>query len=360
MLDKVGSPAEDGSLDEAGSREEAGSVDEADSVNEADSADVAGSVDEADSADEAGSVDEAGSSLGARLRRRQIDEQSARSTTDGLAPAVPRQRDPATVPGDIGAAIETLGEQNPAAAQLLCLCAVLHKAPVPVDVFTRSLGRLPRPLGGVAPFQFNRLVAALVEPGLARRGADGLLVPEPVRTAVRDDLGEAASAVCRSYAGELVAAAVPDEVEASTSWPRWAALAPHLIASDAAHSTDQALRTAACRLVESLLHRGKARPARTIAAELHRGWRDVLGSDHPDTLRCAHELSRALIAAGALLPARKLLDDTVDRLVTRLGSSHPQTRVAAETRRGVLIRMGGMPRPDGARPKAAHRRRKQS
>lgn len=292
-----------------------------------------------------------GRSLGARLRRQQADE---------AARDVPRQREPAPVPVDVGAAIESLGDENPAAAQLLCLCAVLHEAPVPVDVFTRSLRRLPRPLGGVAPMQFNGLVAALIEPGLARRGPDGLLIPDSVRTAVCDDLGRAATEVCRAYAGELVAAAVPDDVEASATWSRWAALAPHLIASDAAHSTDEALRTAACRLVESLLHRGKARPARTIAAELHKGWRDVLGSDHPDTLRCAHELSRALIAAGALLPARKLLDDTVDRLVGALGASHPRTRAAAETRRGVLIRMGGMPRPDGPRGKAAHRRRKQS
>ncbi|MBM2616456.1 tetratricopeptide repeat protein [Actinoplanes sp. LDG1-06] len=275
------------------------------------------------------------------------------------APELPRQRPPAEVPDDIEGALATLSDQHPAAAQLLCLCAVLHAAPVPVDVFTRSLPLLPRPLGGVAPLQFNGLVAALVEPGLAQRSTQGLRLPEPVRDAVREELGDEASGVCRSYAGLLVAAAVPDDVAAPSSWPRWAALAPHLIASDAAHSADPALRRAACRLVVSLLHRGKARPARTIAAELHGGWSELLGPDHPDTLRCAHELARALVAAGALLPARKLLDDTVDRLVTKLGATHPQTRVAAETRRGVLLRMGGMPRPDKSHLKAAHRRRKQ-
>jgi hypothetical protein len=268
-------------------------------------------------------------------------------------PGLPRQRDPRAVPGDIAGAIETLAERHPAAAQLLCLCAVLHPAPVPVDVFTRSLGRLPQPLGGVAPLQFNGLVAALVELGLVQRADQGLRVPGPVREAVRDDLGEAVG-VCREYAGVLVAAAVPDEVERPSCWPRWAALAPHLIASGAARSTDPALRTAAYRLVESLLHRGKARPARTIATELHAGWRETLGPDHPDTLRSAHELARSLVAAGALLPARKLLDDTIDRLVGTLGPSHPQTRVTTETRRGVLLRMGGMPRS-----KPAHRRRKQ-
>ncbi|GAB2571019.1 hypothetical protein Aab01nite_05190 [Paractinoplanes abujensis] len=262
-------------------------------------------------------------------------------------------------PGDIEGALETLGERHPAAAQLLCLCAVLHPAPVPVDVFTRSLPILPRPLGGVAPLQFNGLVAALVEAGLMHRGHQGLRVPEPVRAAVRDDLGDEAAGVCRAYAGILVAAAVPDQVAEPSTWPRWAALAPHLIASGAAHSTDPVLRAAACSLVASLLHRGKARPARTIATELHTGWRETLGPDHPDTLRCAHELARSLVAAGALLPARKLLDDTVHRLVGTLGTTHPQTRVAAETRRGVLLRMGGMPRPDPSRAKAAHRRRKQ-
>lgn len=275
------------------------------------------------------------------------------------SPVVPKQRDPVPVPDDIGSALESIGEHHPAAAQLLCLCAVLHEAPVPIDVFTRSLDRMPPPLGGVAPLQFSGLVAALVEAGLIRRGVDGLRVPAPVRDAVREELGDQASGVCRAYAGLLVAAAVPDDVSAPSTWPRWAALAPHLVAADAAHSADPSLRSAACRLVVSLLHRGKARPARTIAADLHGGWRETLGPDHPDTLRCAHELARSLVAAGALLPARKLLDDTVDRLVSALGQNHPQTRVAAETRRGVLLRMGGMPRPDGGRGRAAHRRRKQ-
>ncbi|WP_250009190.1 tetratricopeptide repeat protein [Actinoplanes sp. M2I2] len=281
------------------------------------------------------------------------------TSIDPPRPEVPRQRKPTAVPGDLPAALEALGDRNPAAAQLLCLCSVLHRAPVPVDVFTRSLDRMPLPLGGVAQLQFNGLVAALVQSGLAQRAAGGLRVPEPVREAVRDDLGDEAAGICRTYAGVLIAAAAPDDVAEPSGWPRWAALAPHLIAADAAHSTDPALRAAACRLVVSLLHRGKARPARTIAAELHTGWRGLLGPDHPDTLRCAHELARSLVAAGALLPARKLLDDTVDRLVAALGQSHPQTRIAAETRRGVLLRMGGMPRPDGSRPKAAHRRRKQ-
>ena len=274
--------------------------------------------------------------------------------------AGPQQRERQSVPDDIGQAIERLGDGHPASAQLLCVCSVLHPAPVPIDVFTRSLDWLPRPLGGIAPLQFSGVVAVLVDAGLARRGAEGLRVPVPVREAVRDDLGDEASDVCRGYAGALVAAAVPDDVAAPATWPRWAALAPHLIAAGAAHSTDPALRAAACRLVVSLLHRGKARPARTVAAELHSGWRDLLGADHPDTLRCAHELARSLVAAGALLPARKLLDDTVERLVGALGPGHTQTRLAAETRRGVLLRMGDMPRPEAPRGKAAHRRRKQS
>ncbi|MEV4351169.1 hypothetical protein AB0J83_42470, partial [Actinoplanes sp. NPDC049596] len=68
-----------------------------------------------------------------------------------------------------------------------------------------------------------------------------------------------------------------------------------------------------------------------------------LGPDHPDTLAAAHELARALLATGALLPARALLDDTVTRMAGALGPTHPQTLAAAATRRGALLRIGGAP-----------------
>ncbi|MEV4347414.1 hypothetical protein AB0J83_23405, partial [Actinoplanes sp. NPDC049596] len=178
--------------------------------------------------------------------------------------------------------IDRLGEDDPAAAQLLCLCAVLHPAPVPVDVFTPGLPRLPRPLGAVPPSLVPGLVDILTAQGLAASGASGLTLPDPVRDAVQEDLGPSAVRVCRAYAGALIAAAAPAAVEDPATWPRWAALAPHLIAADAAHSPDPDLRAAARRLVTSLLHRGKPRPARTIAAELHTAWRADLGPDHPD------------------------------------------------------------------------------
>ncbi|MEU8819485.1 tetratricopeptide repeat protein [Actinoplanes sp. NPDC048796] len=240
-------------------------------------------------------------------------------------------------------AIDQLGDDNPAAAQLLCVCAVLHPAPLPVDVLTPGLPTLPRPLGEVTPSALPAVVETLTTQGLAATDAGGLTIPDQIRDAVRDNLGPEAVRVCRAYAGTLIAAAAPTEVENPSTWPRWAALAPHLIAADAAHSPDPALRTAAHRLVASLLHRGKPRPARTIAAELHAAWSAELGPDHPDTLTAAHELARSMLAAGALLPARALLEDTLNRMIQALGPTHPQTLSTAATRRGALLRLGGAP-----------------
>jgi hypothetical protein len=247
-------------------------------------------------------------------------------------------------------AIDRLGQEHPSAAQLLCLCCVLHPAPIPLDVFTRGLAGLPEPLGAVRAAGFGEVVGTLTAQGLAASGTGGLRIPEQVRSAVHDDLGAEAARVCRRYAGALVAAAVPQKVEDPATWPRWAALAPHLIAADAAHSADPDLRAAARRLVVSLLHRGKPRPARAIATELHASWRDHLGPDHPDTLAAAHDLSRAMLASGALLPARALLEDTVGRLIETLGAADPRTQAAAATRRGALLRLGG------AAGKPVHRR----
>lgn len=247
-----------------------------------------------------------------------------------------------TTPPAPGPAVDRLAGEHPAAAQLLCLCAVLHEAPLPIDVFGGpALAGLPPPLGRVTPAAVPELIATLAAAGLARTADRCVRLPAEVRAFVLDDLGTPAASICRSFAGGLLAAAAPAEVADPATWPRWAALAPHLIAADAEHTADPALRDAACRLVVSLLHRGRPRPARTIAASLHAQWRAMLGPDHPDTLRVAHELARSLLASGALLPARALLEDVATRMAR---TRHPQTRAAVETRRHVLVRIGGMPR----------------
>ncbi|NMO55673.1 tetratricopeptide repeat protein [Actinoplanes sp. TBRC 11911] len=188
-----------------------------------------------------------------------------------------------------GIAIDRLDRDHPAAAQLLCLCAVLASSPVPVDLFTRSLNLLPGPLGGVSPQDFYSLIDTLTSYGLVATGVDGLRTHPLVQEAVRVRLG-AAEDICRSYAGSLVTAALPPDSDDPSSWSRWVALAPHVLATGS--------RPAAYRLVLCLLRRASPHAARTMAADLHASWLAALGLDHPDTRRMAVALARAHQALG--------------------------------------------------------------
>jgi hypothetical protein len=205
----------------------------------------------------------------------------------------------------IGIAIDRLDRDHPAAAQLLCLCAVLASSPVPVDLFTRSLDLLPGPLGGVSPQDFYSLIDTLTSYGLVATGVDGLRTHPLVQQAVRIELG-AAETNCRSYAGSLVSAALPPDSDDPSSWPRWVALAPHVLATGS--------RPAAYRLVLCLLRRASPHAARAVAASLHASWLTVLGPDHPDTRRMAVALAFAHQALGEpraalTLTAHQALDE---------------------------------------------------
>ena len=243
-------------------------------------------------------------------------------------------------------AIDRLEVDRPAAAQLLCLCSVLGTEPIPADLFTRSLDRLPGPLGELAPTGFAGLVQALRAHGLAEGGQTHPLV----REVVRDQLGDAATRVCREYAGILVAAALPADVEDPAGWPRWTSLAPHLLAADPAHSTDPALRAAAGGLVRYLLRRAEPRPALSIATALHDAWRELLGPDHPHTLAAATWRAHALLTLGRVRAAEGVTTDTAARCRAVLGDDHPDTLRALGNHAAVVAALG-----DYARGRDLHR-----
>lgn len=224
----------------------------------------------------------------------------------------------------IGIAIDRLDRDHPAAAQLLCLCAVLASSPVPVDLFTRSLDLLPGPLGRVSPQDFYSLIDTLTSFGLVATGVDGLRTHPLVQEAVRAELG-ASETNCRSYAGSLVTAALPPDSDDPSSWPRWVALAPHVLATGS--------RPAAYRMVLCLLRRASPHAARTVAAGLHASWLAMLGPDHPDTRRMAVALASAHQALGEphaalTLTAHQVAGQPLALMPTAHGALGEPTRTA--------------------------------
>ncbi|MGH3672911.1 MAG: tetratricopeptide repeat protein, partial [Pseudonocardiaceae bacterium] len=56
-----------------------------------------------------------------------------------------------------------------------------------------------------------------------------------------------------------------------------------------------------------------------------------LGSDHPQTLSCAHNLASTLRSSGEHERARALDEDTLDRYRRVLGADHPSTLRSANS-----------------------------
>jgi hypothetical protein len=78
-------------------------------------------------------------------------------------------------------------ELNPAAVQLLGMCAYLAPEPVPLDLFTGHPDLLPQPLASVAadPLAFNDALMVLVDYSLAKRTPAGLQLHRLVQATIR-------------------------------------------------------------------------------------------------------------------------------------------------------------------------------
>jgi hypothetical protein len=77
--------------------------------------------------------------------------------------------------------------ENPAAVQLLGVCAYLAPEPVPLDLFTAHADLLPEPLSSAAadPLAFTDAIAVLVDYSLAKRTPAGLQLHRLVQATIR-------------------------------------------------------------------------------------------------------------------------------------------------------------------------------
>ncbi|MGB8200056.1 MAG: tetratricopeptide repeat protein, partial [Pseudonocardiaceae bacterium] len=66
----------------------------------------------------------------------------------------------------------------------------------------------------------------------------------------------------------------------------------------------------------------------------------VLGDDHPQTLRSAHDLATTLASLGEHEQARQLGEDTLTRQRRVLGDDHPQTLRSAHDLATTLASLG--------------------
>jgi TIR domain/Tetratricopeptide repeat/NB-ARC domain len=249
----------------------------------------------------------------------------------------PPESHPHSLTAAIRVSTDRLAEVDPAALALVRICAFLAPEPIPTDVLIRPIAATDYGW----PAELKALAAAVVSPiaahrslgrvgsyGLARIDC-GLQLHRLTQAVLRDQLTPDSTTAYRSYAQALLVAADPGYHGHPTSWPGWARILPHLLATDPATSPSSDLRDLACHAIWYLYSRGDSQPARDLAERLYRRWCELLGSDDQHTLRGASILVRLLVDVGPHSRTRQLGEDTLVRCRRVLGDDHPDTLHAA-------------------------------
>ncbi|WP_416984492.1 FxSxx-COOH system tetratricopeptide repeat protein [Streptomyces sp. T028] len=119
--------------------------------------------------------------------------------------------------------------------------------------------------------------------------------------------------------------ALPARWDTPAAWPTWRTLLPHIEAL-AAHTTENTDTETTAHLLSFtgnfLDNQGQFTRAIRLLQRALAGWAEVLGDDHPSTLRIRSNLARVYESAGQPGRAVPLLEQTLADSVRALGKDH--------------------------------------
>jgi hypothetical protein len=223
--------------------------------------------------------------------------------------------------------LERLRVEDSAGVQLLELAAFLAPEPIPLSLIGDRTELLGEPLRATAtdPDALADTLGALVGYSLARRHPDAFQLHRLVQAVIRHQLPPDRQHATTQRVVALLAAAHPGDPENPVSWPAYAQLAPHVLATAPLSDHHPASRHLALDTARYLQIRGDSHASRAVCEQLLDRWRSLLGPDHPDTLTSASTLTLTLTGLGEVEQARTLGEDTLQRCRRVLGWDHATT-----------------------------------
>ncbi|NVL93610.1 MAG: tetratricopeptide repeat protein, partial [Desulfobacterales bacterium] len=262
---------------------------------------------------------------------------------------------PHTVATTWSLAMDQIGKDSPASADLLNLCAYLGPDDIPQTLLREGKEHLPKSLSATVadPLAMNEAVAALLQYSLLERTEDALSVHRMVQAVARDRLPEDARSTWAGAALRLVESAFPsgDDPQDVRTWPQCARLLPHALAA-AGHA--EALQVASEATAYLLNQAGLYLRWRAEFAEAKAAFEraltineKVVGEEHPNTAASLNNLGILLQAMGDLAGARSYYERALAINEKVLGGEHPGTALSLNNLGTLLRAMGDLA---GARP----------
>ena len=264
--------------------------------------------------------------------------------------------------------LKRISSENPAAVQLLDICAYLDPRPVPLDLFTAHPDQLPEPLSEVAadPLAFADAIGIVVDYSLAKRTTVGLQMHRLVQAAIRTrHIRQASShraqvmspmsaeqtgppAPLAATLGLLRADAPRRILRAPQDWPRWAVLLPHVLAASAL--AGQAIGAGHDMMADTawLLDRAgvylhehaQFADARALLERALAIAETVYGPSHPEVARRLNNLASTLHDLGSAEDARPLQERALAIAEATHGPDHPDVAIDLHNLALTLLDLG--------------------
>jgi tetratricopeptide (TPR) repeat protein len=228
-------------------------------------------------------------------------------------------------------------QKNPAAADLLRLCAFLAPDAIPEEMITQGaehLGPQLAPVGADA-YLLNQSIEALRAYSLLRREAShetapSLSVHRLVQAVLKDQMDEQDRQQWSERAVRAVNAAFP-EVEHRT-WPQCDRLLPHALLCAELIAQEHMTFPEATRLLNQtgyyLDERARYTEAEPLLVRALQIREQQLGPDHPDTATSLNNLALLYENQGKYAQAELLVVRTLAIYEQQLGPEHPRTAIS--------------------------------
>jgi tetratricopeptide (TPR) repeat protein len=207
---------------------------------------------------------------------------------------------------------DELKTRNPAAHQMLHICAFLSPEPISRDLFTGVSRVSISPELDAAlrdPIKLARAIRDINRYSLAKidHGNNTIQLHRLVQLVLRNRvMAPQLQAQVRHGAHQLLASLDPNDPESSRHWPRYRELLPHAYAADVVACEDGWVRQLVINLMRYLFQWGDHEEAANLASRARAVFEDKLGPTHPQTLDVSQRLGLYLWGLGRYEEAARI------------------------------------------------------
>lgn len=226
---------------------------------------------------------------------------------------------------------DELRNRNPAAHQILHICAYFSPEPISRDLFSGvRIGSISPELDVTLrdPIQLARAIRDINRYGLAKidHRNNTLQLHRLVQLVLRNRVAEPKlQADMRHGAHQLLANLDPSDPEAPRNWQRYRELLPHAYAANVVDCTDNWVRQLAINLMRFLFRWGDHDEAVNLARDALKDFTTKLGPNDPQTLEVALRLGQYLWSLGRFAEAAELNQTTLERRIQVSGENSEET-----------------------------------